>query len=106
MQLLAPHQKHRARHAVLVAQDSLLLVGLIARWSYRLGWHGKLGVTVHQIAISAERRLPSPLVLAFASDFHAGPVTDPALYTDFMDAVLEQRPDVLLLGGDYVSSQP
>jgi len=105
MQLIAPRRRFRARHAALVAQDALLLGGLIARWSYRLGLHGKLGVTLHEIGISAQSRLPAPLVLAFASDFHAGPVTNPALFTDFMDAVIERRPDVLLLGGDYVSSR-
>jgi predicted MPP superfamily phosphohydrolase len=55
--------------------------------------------------IAAQGQLPAPLRLAFASDFHAGPVTHPALFTEFMDAVTEQRPDALLLGGDYVSSR-
>jgi predicted MPP superfamily phosphohydrolase len=102
---MAIRHRFRARHAALVAQDSLLLGGLIARCSYRLGLHGKLAVTTHEIRITAQRRLPAPLVLAFASDFHAGPVTDPALFTDLMDAVTQRQPDVLLLGGDYVSSR-
>jgi predicted MPP superfamily phosphohydrolase len=102
---MTPRQKFRARHAALVVQDSLLLGGLIARCSYRLGLHGRLGVTSHEIPIASPGRLPAPLVLAFASDFHAGPVTHPALFADFMDAVIARQPDVLLLGGDYVSSR-
>jgi predicted MPP superfamily phosphohydrolase len=44
-----------------------------------------------------------PLRIAFASDFHAGPATDPALLTAAVVALGEVQPDVLLLGGDYVT---
>ncbi|MDB6084881.1 MAG: hypothetical protein JWN43_2762, partial [Gammaproteobacteria bacterium] len=48
------------------------LRGFIAKWSYRSGLHGKLRVTRHEVRLAVEKpRLPAPLVLAFASDFHA-----------------------------------
>jgi predicted MPP superfamily phosphohydrolase len=43
--------------------------------------------------------------MCFASDFHAGPTTDPQMYLRVMDEVARLRPDVLLLGGDYVSTK-
>jgi predicted MPP superfamily phosphohydrolase len=44
-----------------------------------------------------------PLRIAFASDFHAGPTTDPGLLATAVVALGEVQPDVLLLGGDYVT---
>jgi uncharacterized protein len=83
--------------------DAAVLGGVGARWSYRLGLHGTLGVTTHEIRIASEKRLAAPLVLAYASDFHAGATTDPALFTCLLGLLREARPDVLLLGGDFVS---
>jgi uncharacterized protein len=86
-----------------VALDVALLGGALARWSYRIGLHGRLRVTSHELRI--ERLLPAPLVLAFASDLHAGPTTDPQVYSWLSRELARVQPDVLLLGGDYVSSQ-
>jgi predicted MPP superfamily phosphohydrolase len=41
--------------------------------------------------------------VAFASDFHAGPTTDPRLLAAACRALRAFEPDVLLLGGDFVS---
>jgi predicted MPP superfamily phosphohydrolase len=49
------------------------------------------------------RRTAPPIRIAFASDFHAGPATDPGLITDACRALADAKPDLLLLGGDYVS---
>jgi uncharacterized protein len=87
----------------MAALDSLLLRGFFAKWSYRCGLHGKLGVTTHEIYLAKENQLPAPLVLAFASDFHTGPTTHPDVFSSLIDELIGQRPDVLLLGGDYVS---
>jgi len=43
------------------------------------------------------------LRIAFASDFHAGPVTHPRYLLDAVQALADAQPDVLLLGGDFVS---
>ncbi len=47
-----------------------------------------------------------PLRLVYASDFHAGPTTDPALLRQAVSAIREARPDALLLGGDFVAFLP
>jgi predicted MPP superfamily phosphohydrolase len=94
----------RTRQIALAALDATALRGFVAKWSYRSGLHGKLRVTSHAVRLPVEkRRLPAPLVLAFASDFHAGPITHPELFSRLVDELRNQRPDVLLLGGDFVS---
>lgn len=50
-------------------------------------------------------RLPRPLVIAFGSDFHAGPTTHPHFHAAFVDALIARRPDLVLLGGDFVFSR-
>jgi len=53
--------------------------------------------------------LPKPLGstdrlrLAFATDFHAGPLTPPASIEAACAALTEAAPDLILLGGDFVS---
>ena len=102
------------RRLKLAALDAALLNGAVARWSYSCGLHGRLTVTEFDILVkapapiqaSAESARPvpeQPLLIAFASDFHAGATTDPRLFARLMEHVLERRPDVLLLGGDFVS---
>jgi predicted MPP superfamily phosphohydrolase len=44
-----------------------------------------------------------PLRIAFASDFHAGPTTHPSVIAHACAALADARPDLLLLGGDFVS---
>jgi uncharacterized protein len=85
--------------------DAALLRGLVAKWTYRWGWHGDLKITTHTICLPAETRLPAPLTMAFASDFHTGPTTHPEIYTHLVRALVEHRPDIVLLGGDFVSQR-
>ena len=74
-------------------------------WASRLGWH--LGL---QGRLNIDRRdfyLPLPArtqcKIAFISDLHAGPLTDCRLFDLALSAISEFSPDILLLGGDYVS---
>lgn len=83
--------------------DAALLRGLVAKWSYRWGWHGNLKITAHKIGLPTEIRLPAPLTVAFASDFHAGPTTHPEIYARLAQELIDRKPDVVLLGGDFVS---
>lgn len=46
------------------------------------------------------------LRIGFASDLHAGPTTDPAQIDRAMAALAAARPDVILLGGDFVGHRP
>jgi hypothetical protein len=93
----------RARRVGERLLDAVLLGGVVAALTYRLGLQGRLGVTRYQCTLPQERRLPKSLSIAFASDFHAGPTTHPAVFTELFRAITQERPDVLLLGGDFVS---
>ena len=97
------HKRHRPiRQATERLLNTLLLGGRVARLSYRLGGLGRVRVTRHEVDLGPDKRLDRPLRIGFASDFHAGPTTAPALFDAMLEAVLRERPDVLLLGGDYV----
>jgi predicted MPP superfamily phosphohydrolase len=47
-----------------------------------------------------------PLRIAYASDFHAGPATDSSVLRDACAVLRAASPDVLLLGGDFVTLIP
>jgi hypothetical protein len=97
--------KHRRpiRHATERILNTVLLKGRVAGLSYRLGGLGRVRVTYQDVDLGPERRLAQPLRIGFASDFHAGPTTHPALFDDLAAAIRAESPDVLLLGGDFVS---
>ena len=78
-----------------------------ARAAYALGLQGRLRTSTLAIDLSGcaetvavKRR---PLRIAFASDFHAGGLTDNRLIEQACEALAELEPDVLLLGGDFVA---
>jgi predicted MPP superfamily phosphohydrolase len=104
---VSPHRgRHypRIRQITMAALDATALRGFVAKWSYRSGLHGKFSVTHHEVRLAVEKRhLPAPLVLAFASDFHAGPMTHPELFSSLVHELSIHRPHVVLLGGDFVS---
>src|SRR5271165_539010 len=95
-----PRGRHDSifRRLGAAALDAAVLGGTGARWSYHLGLHGTLRVTTHAIRLPAGKSLTAPLVIAFASDFHAGATTHGALLTELMTRVTEIGPDLLLLG--------
>lgn len=81
----------------------LLIRGVGAsRATYRIGLQGRIAVDAHHLTLQRRRDAPA-LRVAFASDFHAGPTTDPRLIRAGIDAILAARPDVILLGGDFVA---
>lgn len=79
---------------------------------YRGGWasviakslslQGQLHIDRRTFKIHSEAS-PVSLKVAFASDMHAGPLTHPDIFDLIVDVVNDFKPDVLLLGGDYVS---
>ncbi|NYE58925.1 hypothetical protein FHW58_000077 [Duganella sp. 1224] len=101
----APRNKRfsRRRHTTEALLNAVLLGGRVAALSYRLGLHGRLGVTRHSVTLPPAQRLAQPLTIAFASDFHAGPPTHAGIFDDLLAQLAIERPHVLLLGGDYVS---
>ncbi len=98
-----------ARQFTRAALDAALLRGALARWSYNFGLHGRLSVTAFELQVPVRAEVPrlalpvKPLLIAFASDFHAGATTDPRLFARLTALLVEHKPDLLLLGGDFVS---
>ena len=98
---MSPHSRLRALGLAVI--DRAMMGGALARVSYRLGLHGSLAVTTHEIVVPRVTGLPRPLTFAFASDFHAGPTTHPEMFDRLTEALSARAPDVVLLGGDFVS---
>lgn len=90
-------------HSQMIVFEASCLGGIAAKWSFSCGLHGRFGVTRHEIRVPKEKGLPGPLVIAFASDLHAGPTTDPRMFEVLHTAIEREKPDIILLGGDYVS---
>jgi predicted MPP superfamily phosphohydrolase len=95
----------RARHSIELVLDEVFRPGdWAARIMYRLGLQGRLRATTTVVRTGgASSPRSSPLRIAFASDFHAGPTTDDRLLARACMALHHLEPDVLLLGGDFVS---
>lgn len=65
-----------------------------------VGLHGRLHVRHERVRVAGWHG--APLRITFASDFHAGPTTHPRHLAAACDAIAATRPDLLLLGGDFV----
>lgn len=96
----------RLRNVGHEVADLVLDVALRGGWartlSYHAGLHGRLRLREHTLHI--RRTVNAPVLrVGFASDFHAGPVTHPAHIATAVEMLTRARPDVLLLGGDFVS---
>ena len=68
-----------------------------------LGLQGRLGLTRHALTVAADGEAMPPLRIAFASDLHGGPGTHPATIRHACRLLAETKPQLLLLGGDFVS---
>jgi len=79
-------------------------------WPARLA--SGLGVRETAVRWDADVEIGKPLGTAtdlrigFASDLHAGPTTPAALIEHACGLLAEARPDVILLGGDFISIRP
>ena len=84
--------------------------GWAAALAHPLGLQGTLRVATHDLVLPAAPRTagataapPPSIRVAFASDLHAGTATHPRMLAAACDALADARPDLLLLGGDFVS---
>jgi predicted MPP superfamily phosphohydrolase len=83
-------------------QGRLYGSGRVARAAYALGLQGRLNVDHRAFAYGEATGRP-PLRVAFVSDLHAGPLTDPRLLRAAIRGIADAAPDLVLMGGDYVS---
>jgi predicted MPP superfamily phosphohydrolase len=91
----------RLRRVAWVALDFGYRGGWAAALARRLFLHGRIDVRRHEIRLRRWAR-GRPLRIVFASDFHAGPVTHPELLNEASRAMAGGKPDLLLLGGDFI----
>jgi predicted MPP superfamily phosphohydrolase len=83
-------------------ESHLLGNGWPVRLARRLGVRYRVRTVEHTVLLATRSGLVRPLRIAFASDFHTGPTTDPAVLVGACNALRAAAPDVLLLGGDFV----
>ena len=80
-----------------------------ARWATRLAVATGLqrtDVEVDRLLVPVGRAAgTTPLRIAFASDFHAGSTTDVRVLESACRRIAEEKPDLLLLGGDFVTTR-
>lgn len=94
----------RGRRSVELLLDTFFRPGdWAARLAYHLGLQGRLETTTTIVQPHGRAPRERPLRVAFASDFHAGATTSPRLLDKACKALDRLEPDVLLLGGDFVS---
>jgi hypothetical protein len=97
----------RARHTLEMFLDRVFAP---LRWAARaadaLGAQTARPVEVQESLLPVEReRGRPPLRIAFASDFHAGPTTNPRVLEVACATLASLKPDLLLLGGDFVTGR-
>ena len=86
--------------------DGILDVVLRSGWARALSYHSGLqgGLKMRHLTLRVGRAPGAPpLRVGFASDFHGGPATHPRQLAAACAMLARARPDVLLLGGDFVS---
>ncbi len=74
-----------------------------ARILARIPAAARVSVIEHRLALRPADSERPPLRIAFASDLHVGPLTPAALLENAFRLLADAAPDVLALGGDYVS---
>ncbi len=76
---------------------------LAAGCVFSLGDAMSLHVTHKTLHLTGLPRSLSGFKVAFASDFHHGPLVDLPTIREAVDRINAQSPDVILLGGDYIT---
>ena len=99
---------HRSGIDHLLARLERLLYwgGWPFRFARAIGIRPQVRTTRYLIPLSPELSRAQPLTVAYASDFHAGPTTNPELLRAACAALQTAGADVLLLGGDFVTLAP
>lgn len=98
-------RRERSGIAYGVSRLEAMLYG--GGWPVRLvralGIHPPVRTISHAVSVHGGSTPMPPLRLAYASDFHAGPTTDSSVLRTACGELARLAPDVLLLGGDFVT---
>lgn len=77
-----------------------------ARLAVALGLRTTVRTERHEVVLDQPLGQAASLRIAFAADFHAGPTTSREVLHAAVGAIEREAPDLLLLGGDFVSLRP
>jgi predicted MPP superfamily phosphohydrolase len=96
-----------ARGGLEMVLDGVFRAGhWAARMADAAGLQSARPIEVERLLIPVPRaNAAPPLRIAFASDFHAGATTAMRVLENACAAIAAERPDVLLLGGDFVTTR-
>jgi predicted MPP superfamily phosphohydrolase len=106
---MRPRWFGRARHSGVRKKSADVIIGLLYRGDWpamvnrALGLQGTLARTDHEFRIRRASADKPAMRVVFVSDFHAGPTVHGSLLADVFRMIEDARPDLLLLGGDFVS---
>ncbi len=104
---MLPHRRANDYTPLLHVTESLLDrlsgKGWMAAIADRLGWQDQLRIDRCALTFPGPEHSLAPLRIAFASDFHAGPTTHARTLAQACQVLADLQPDLLLLGGDFVS---
>jgi len=93
-----------ARQSLELLLDGVLRPGYWAARLARLtGLQASPGIVRFEVSCPELPASTPPLRIVFASDFHAGATTHPALFSGALDAIAAEQPHLVLLGGDFVT---
>jgi uncharacterized protein len=84
-------------------QDFLTPTDWPAALVERLGAPTSVTLQREEVQIPGRLGTATTLRIAFASDFHAGPMTSDRVLARAVETLAATQPDLLLLGGDFVS---
>jgi len=87
-------------------EGALFRGGWPVRLARLLGIRPTVRTVRHAVTLTSLPDGVPPLRIAYASDFHAGPLTDRAVLEAACAELRELAPDLLLLGGDFVTGDP
>jgi predicted MPP superfamily phosphohydrolase len=87
-------------------EGALVRGGWPVRLARALGIRPTVRTVPHAIALGPHADGMPPLRIGYASDFHAGPVTDPSVLEAACAGLRALAPDLLLFGGDFVTGRP
>jgi len=85
------------------AFDTIYGNGWPANLAYRLGFQHTLEINSYDICLDGNLCASSALRIAFVADFHASQTTHPALLANAFDKLQAIKPDLILIGGDFVT---
>jgi predicted MPP superfamily phosphohydrolase len=91
-----------AHQAARRLESGLYGGGWVVRLARTLGIRPRLTTTELHVELAWPPDSPR-LRIGYASDFHAGPTTDPDVFPLACEALRTGRPNVVLLGGDFVN---